>query len=54
MEVVGKKIKILQHFWLRTGNNNNNNKNLAIGRIYFSESGEFGPFFFPWKILAIR
>jgi hypothetical protein len=39
----------LSIFWLPIGTNN---KNLAIGRIFFLKSGEFGPFF-SWKILPV-
>jgi hypothetical protein len=48
MEV--EKNKILQHFWLHT---ETNNKNLVIGRIIFSKSDKFGPFF-SWKILPLH
>jgi hypothetical protein len=40
MEV--EQIKISLYLWLPTGTNN---KNLAIGRICFSKSGEFGAIF---------
>jgi hypothetical protein len=36
-----------QHFWLCT-------ENLAIGRIFFSKSGKFGPFFHGKTFLLVE